>query len=291
MTRPITVGVDHSTDSRVAGEWAAREAERRGLPLRLVHVWLDEPAFLAPPDRAEAERLLGAFASETAARHPGLEVTGEVVIGSPVARLVDQGARAELLVLGARGAAPGHAGAAGGAGFPPGSVSLPVAAHATGPVVLVRKAPFGTPHAEREVVLGLDTTEPAAAPLLDCAFTLAAARGAVLRAVRVFGPPAALSRDAAESIRRSGSGEAAERAGQALRAALAPWRRRFPQVPVVPHLRFGNAAEELLAAASGRGPLLLGRRTNRPPLSPRLGPTARVVLHHSRVPVLVVPHD
>ncbi|MGW1289840.1 universal stress protein, partial [Streptomyces sp. NPDC002586] len=50
MPRAITVGLDGSPESRAAAEWAAREAELRGLPVKLVHVW--DPAPRSRPPRA-----------------------------------------------------------------------------------------------------------------------------------------------------------------------------------------------------------------------------------------------
>ncbi|MEV7026569.1 universal stress protein, partial [Kitasatospora sp. NPDC093558] len=39
MTPPVLAGVDGSTGSTAAARWAAAEAGRRGVPLRLVHAW------------------------------------------------------------------------------------------------------------------------------------------------------------------------------------------------------------------------------------------------------------
>src|SRR5207302_644247 len=38
-TRPVIVGTDGTESSRAAVEWAAREAQRRGLLLRIAHVY------------------------------------------------------------------------------------------------------------------------------------------------------------------------------------------------------------------------------------------------------------
>jgi nucleotide-binding universal stress UspA family protein len=68
QTNPtVLVGVDGSDDALRAVRWAAREAARRQLPLRLVHAfpWVAEPDFdtLArgehSPDRRRARRRAG----------------------------------------------------------------------------------------------------------------------------------------------------------------------------------------------------------------------------------------
>ncbi|MGW0821653.1 universal stress protein [Streptomyces sp. NPDC002845] len=65
MFRPVAAGLDGSRESVAAAAWAAREALRRGLPLRLVHACagLPEdgtdtalPELRAPRDRAHRVR-------------------------------------------------------------------------------------------------------------------------------------------------------------------------------------------------------------------------------------------
>ena len=55
MTRTVTVGLDGSPESRAAAEWAAREAQLRGLPLKIVHVFEPLPAHVAQAPLLGAE--------------------------------------------------------------------------------------------------------------------------------------------------------------------------------------------------------------------------------------------
>ncbi|KAA9152165.1 universal stress protein [Amycolatopsis acidicola] len=116
---PIVVGVDGSGIALDAVRWAAREAQRRGLPLRIVHAcsvlalgrdWLREAAELAG-DAGEKECALR--------------------IGNARQNLVAESARAAMLVVGWRGLGPGPHVALG-------SVAQYVAANSRCPVVVVR---------------------------------------------------------------------------------------------------------------------------------------------------------
>ncbi|MBL1067712.1 universal stress protein [Streptomyces sp. 7-21] len=293
--RPVAVGVDGSRASRVAADWAAREAARRGLPLLLVHAWTDEP--LNPPtatDREAAQRLLDDARTEVAARYPSLPVSVRLLPAVPVAGLAEVSREAAVTVLGSRG----HGALLG---FLLGSVGLPVVAHAEGPVVLVR--PHGDvrggpepgsaarPEEGDEVVVGLGSLGAAADPLLSFAFTAARARGAAVRAVRAWGSPSLFGPEVPRELETAEHRSAEAEEGRALAATLDPWRARFPQVPVIEHLRFGNASEVLLAAAAFRAVLLVtGRHRNRPRLGTRVGPVVHAALHHARPPVAVVPY-
>jgi nucleotide-binding universal stress UspA family protein len=158
MSRNVTVGLDGSSESRAAAEWAAREAKSRGLPVRLVHVWepVPEPMAQAPLLGAEtqahwSERIPREAAEGLPLRHPGVDVTVDHVNGRPgevltrVARdavhkrtaegsarkvLLEASHGADLLVVGAR-RRPGHF------GLQLGLVAHTVLHHAACPVAVV----------------------------------------------------------------------------------------------------------------------------------------------------------
>jgi nucleotide-binding universal stress UspA family protein len=284
---PIAVGVDGSGESQAACEWAAHEAAYRALPMRLVHAWVDEPLYAPPaPEREAAERLLDHCEDQVRERFPGLTVTTELLAATAAAGLTEEADHSEMLVLGSRG----HTAIIG---FLLGSVGLPVIAHARRPVVLVRPIALESSIEEGdEVVVGLKELGPAAVGVLDFAFTSASARGAAVRAVRAWGEPSLFGGDVPGDLESPTHQGIQEREGLALAAALDPWRRRFPGVPVVEHLRFGNASEVLLSAAAFRAALVVvGRRRRRPRLGLRVGPVVHAALHHARPPVAVIPYD
>ncbi|MGW5613025.1 universal stress protein [Streptomyces sp. NPDC003877] len=68
MARHIVAAVDGSPQSPAAARWAAEEARRRGLPLRLVHgwEWRPCPAASVPMDTSQQ-----AWAVRTLRRAPG----------------------------------------------------------------------------------------------------------------------------------------------------------------------------------------------------------------------------
>ncbi|MGW2516717.1 universal stress protein [Streptomyces sp. NPDC001617] len=289
MTRPITAGVDGTEESLAALDWAAREAVRRGLPLRVVQAWRFQPydAIDAAGQETQAGWVRDAVAQAAqavAARHSGLEVTTEVLEGETVDALVGAAAEAELLVLGSRGHGPV-------VGFLLGSVGQQVIAEATRPVVLVRAGDQpSTEAAGREIVVGQQGEPDDSAETLRFAFETAAARGATVRAVRAWTlPPVfAYSPASMELLDEAGGLEPYEK--RALTAALQPWRERFPDVPVVEHVEIGSAGQVLLAVAARAQLMVVGRRAHRTAVGARIGSVAHGVLHHAECPVAVVPH-
>lgn len=258
MTRPITVGVDGSPESTAAARWAAREAVRRGLPLRIVHVWRWETYdFVAADDQQAQAKGAGAVVSEVeravTGEHPGLDVTAEVVEGGAVDALVAEAARSELLALGTRG----HGAVLG---FLLGSIGQQVLGEAARPVVLVRSKDRPAQEAAgREVVVGQQGGPEDSAASLRFAFEAAAARGAGVRVVRAWSlPPVfAYSPGSMQLLDEAGGMEPFER--KALEEALRPWRERFPDVPVTEHVEIGSAGQVLLSVADRAQLMVVGR--------------------------------
>ncbi|MGW5255360.1 universal stress protein [Streptomyces sp. NPDC004012] len=301
MPRPVIAGLDGSSESRAAAEWAAREAGLRGLPLTLVHVCepapgplMQAPLLGAETDQHWTERIPREAAEGLRLRHPGVAVTAEHLVGRPVEQLVRAAEDAELLVLGTRALS-------GIGGFLVGSVSLAVVAHAVRPVVLVRareqaadeheRDPVGIPSAAapfRPVVLGLDLRSPDAS-LLGFAFEEAARRAAALHVVHAWDMPFT-------SVDALAAGvdlyeEYAQERSLALNEVLGAWRQKYPAVEVVGRSRMGSAAALLADASREASLVVVGRRIRRNALGTRIGSVAHAVLHHSTTPVAVVAHD
>lgn len=138
----IVVGVDGSTGSQQALEWAAREAGVRGAVLTVLTVhpvmaspWTGNPVTY-PADEAEVEKARLA-AGEAAVKAAGLlgdaqpaSVTVRALSGFVAEELINASQDADLLVVGSRGAG-------GFTALVMGSVSSQVVAHARCPVVVV----------------------------------------------------------------------------------------------------------------------------------------------------------
>ncbi|MFI0505188.1 universal stress protein [Streptomyces albogriseolus] len=288
MTRPITAGTDGSEESLAALAWAAREAVRRDLPLRVVHAWRFQ-AHDAPDvgDRAAQEQWVREAAEEAVRavreRHGGLDVTTDVREGDAVETLTAAAADAEMLVLGSRG----HGRLMG---FLVGSVGQQVIVDAERPVVFVRAGDKASDEvAGHEIVVGQEGDPEDGAAALGFAFETAARRGATVRAVRAWTlPPVfAYSPSSLQLLDEAGGLEPFERKN--LAAALAPWRERYPDVHVVEHVEMGSAGQVLLSVSGTAQLMVVGRRARRSAVGARIGSVAHGVLHHADCPVAVVP--
>ncbi|MFB6835744.1 universal stress protein [Streptomyces sp. NPDC056361] len=284
MTQGIVVGVDGTEQARAAAEWAADEAVLRGTGVRLVHVKEPSPELLLPfvsrePDESWAEDLLVRTAAELRARYPGLSVTTRLADSGPIPALVAAGEEGELLVLGSR--ALGSV-----AGYLLGSTGLTVAGAVDRPVVLVRA--HGATAPRGPVTVGVDVRR-SADTVLGFAFDEAARRDARVHVVFALqlGAFAGLGPAMVPDIRLAVVPELE----RSLDDSLAPWQAKYPEVAAVHRVVIGSAGQALVEASGDASLVVVGRHTRPSALGAHIGSVAHAVLHHSRAPVALVPHE
>ncbi|WP_369360715.1 universal stress protein [Streptomyces sp. cg2] len=290
MEPVLTVGLDGSPESLAAAHWAAAEAERRKLTLRLLHAWPllapEPPPVLAEVDQNYwAKRIVHKARAELQARHPAVTVVGNLVADDARNALLQAASESEMLVLGSRGLGTVES-------YFLGDVSTAVVARAERPVVLVRagvgeREPSPVPRAAGDVVVALKLHGPCD-DLLAFAFGAAAARDVPLRAVHGRSVP--LHAYVPWGVDHTITEEITQDVRKRLNRVLGPWREQFPGVVVTDAVRLESPARAVVRAAEGAGLLVVGRREHRPALAPRLGPVAQAAIHHARCPLAVVPH-
>jgi nucleotide-binding universal stress UspA family protein len=282
--RPMVAGVDPDPGKRMALAWAADEAARRRVPLRLVHSEgvptagyrgsRDLPSWEAW-NRAlhvAGEAALKSAVEFAEARQPGIEVSGTLAEGDPVWLLREQSRDASALVLGSwhlsrRRELMSRA-----------SVALPVLAHARCPVVVVPE-PEHLTQDPAHVVVGVDGSEHSTAAV-DLAFEEAALRGARLRALYVWQPGPLGVRDE----------EAARQEGRRLLSEIVAGRgAAHPDVELRHELVSGHPVEKLAEASAHALALVVGSRGRGGFTGMLLGSVSQGVLRHAHCPVIVVP--
>jgi len=286
---PVVVGVDGSASALHAVRWAAREAERRNAPLRLVHathlVPVRHPRQISPPPEYQAAvldqgRHWLTEASQTARRTvPGLPVITDLHAGIPADVLVAESRDAQLMVLGSRGLG-------GFTSMLVGSVAVALSAHGHCPVVVMRSATSdGAPPVDGEIVVGVDGSELSDAAL-TFAFEAAAARGVPLVAVHTWldvnmaGAWAVLPETIDwDWLQKEEENLLAER--------LVAWREKFPQVEVRPLVARDRPDRALLEHATGAQLIVVGSRGRGAFTGMGLGSVSQSLLHHAECPVAV----
>jgi nucleotide-binding universal stress UspA family protein len=298
----VVVGVDRLGESRAAVIWAAAEAERRGVALRIVHaefhpVTVDVVSAgysVQVVEQLDESARRGLEAAAATARNsvPGfLDVTTRLVHAHPRDALAEAARDASLLVTGARRRSRLRAAAFGG--FQLGSTSLYVVSHVPCPTAVVRALPPRGPRDRRaDVVVGYDgSTESEAA--LGWAVRHARSLGSTLRVLTVWQAPLGSNLSPfgydpqnVEDLRRI----AREAARTRLDAAVARLRREFPGVVVRAELvEDEHPSDVLLAAGAVASVVVTGARGRGPFASALLGSTGHAVLHRAHGPVVVVP--
>ncbi|MDT0309774.1 universal stress protein [Streptomyces sp. DSM 44917] len=288
MSGPVVVGVDGSASGLAAVETAAREAQLRGVGLRVVHafIWPAMHAELGPPPfgppgsglRNAADRLVAQAVERARAVAPDVPIATALVTGGPSAVLRAQSRDASLMVVGTRGLG-------GFTGLLVGSTAVDLAAHGHCPLLVVR----GEPAAAGPVVLGTDGS-PANAAATEFAFAEAALRGVELVALHAWTPwnaPVPPPRDPAH-VYAAPPGDLAAAEERLLAEAVAGLSGKYPDVPVRRTLVRGNARETLIDASRTAGLLVLGARGHGGFAGLVLGSVSQALLHHAHCPLAVV---
>lgn len=287
MERPVVVGTDGSEGALQAVDWAADEAARRGLPLRVLYASRWERYESAVPsvdperssERVLAEHIVASAAERARHRAPGVKTGTEVVPDDPASALLDRDRDAALLVVGSRGRGAVTA-------LLLGSVGLTVAARALCPVVVVRGDEPNREGRKGRVVVGVGEDEDGAA--VRYAFAAAKARSCPLHVVTAWRAPA--HADRSSPLITGGDRLAAEQAASdLLTKALDEPSRDFPEADVHREVVEGSARKALLAASADADLLVVGAARVRAVPGLQLGSVSHAVLHHASCPVAVVP--
>ncbi|MFD5467210.1 universal stress protein [Kitasatospora sp. NPDC127059] len=276
----VVLGVDARDTGSMTAAWAADEADRRGLPLRLVHAVPSVFREFRPLDqgryhKALVERAGLAFDRASAVaweRHPGLGVTTDLAEDLPAPALCRESRDAALVVLGSRRLSRTAE------TFSAYSVVVPVSAQAHCPVVVVRD-PEHTTQEPPYVVLGVDGS-PSSEAAVDFAFDLAAERRAALRVLWAW----------QRTLVGNFDGPAAEQTlRRLLFEATAGRHDRYPDVTVTHELVHGHPVEELARASAHALAVVVGRRGSGGFTGMRLGSVPHGLLHRAHCPVVTVP--
>lgn len=282
----VVVGVDGSVAAAQALEWAADEAERRGVPLVIAYAGhLAHRGALVEDTARSAMRDICAYGEElledavaTAVEDRRLvDVRAELRELGPAEMLIELSETASVLAVGR-----GHEGPV--ARFVFGSVTQRVAGHAHCPVVVV--GPEAPPPSSATIVVGVSDS-PGGQRAMRFACIEAVARQAKVQAVRSWTelnwarvgfpfPPDV-------SFKSVQAGEQAI-LDECVRAA----RDTYPGLEIAGVLTEQPAYVALEKAAEEADLLVVGCRRDEGSHLPRLGPLASWLLHHSRCPVAIV---
>ncbi|GAA3080676.1 universal stress protein [Pseudonocardia yunnanensis] len=286
LAQPVVVGVDGSGPALAATRWAAREAERRRVGLRVVKAFLERPSkrIGAPgPDPGHREVMLeGAraavaeAATVAASTAPGIEVVEDVVDGRPLSVLVAESQHAGTIVVGKRGLG-------GYGGLLVGSVAVGLTTQARCPAVVVRG---GEHAADGPVVVGIGISATSDAALIF-ALEVAAARGVPLVAVHAW--MEYIADPAVWPVQEWGAIDADQ--DQMLAARLAQWSEKQPDVEIRRVVARDRPAHALLEQAALAQLVVVGSRGRGTFRKRVFGSVCDTVLQHAPCPVAVVrPH-
>lgn len=269
-SRPIVVGVDGSAPARHALRWAAPEAVRRRVPLRLVHA--DLPISGGASDDVRERLREAADAARVVA--PEVELDIHTQIGEPSGVLLRESENAQLVALGCRGLG-------GFRGLLLGSTAIALASHGRCPVVLLREPPR---HHGPVVVEVIDS--PLGVPVLGQAFDQASVRGTSLITVRVWHSLGG-DEDLAEAMGIDWADLRAEQ-NRLVERRIADWCAKYPDVPVQRVIARGRPTRRMIDYCGIAQLVVVGCRGRAEVTGVLSGATCGALLRHAHCAVLVV---
>lgn len=290
ITHPntVVVGVDSSASSRGAVGWAAEYAHACGSTLVSLHAGVASGTTLSDAVNLRSGRASGAHARARStlatARVVAQSVAPESLTidtvlesDSPAEALTEHAAKARLIVLGSHDQGPFARSVFG-------SVSTVVASNARCPIVVV---PEKYTSAGGPVVVGLDRS-PHDDAVLEAAFDQAARLHTRVHAVH-----ACEGVDAgavfSENVERAPHLDLAAAAKRWLDERVGSWAQKYPSVQASTSIVQDYPSRALLGCARHAQLIVVGARS-RGALSPLvMGSTSRAVLHHTKIPTMIVP--
>jgi nucleotide-binding universal stress UspA family protein len=287
----IVVGVDGSPGSKVAVQWAARDAKLRNVPLTLVHVipatagkWLESslvPAWMRG-QRERGRQVIDEaleIANESCRRGPP-QIYCEMPSATAVPALVDLSKDAELVVVGCLGTGTLR-------GRHLGSVSSGLVYHAHCPVAVIHDGVVLNADAERAPVLvGIDGS-PESELATAIAFDEASRRQVGLTALHAWSDVSVF--DEIFFVTRAGRSWAELRAvkDEVLAERLAGWGERYPDVSVRRVIVRDEPARQLVDQSEAAQLVVLGSHGRGGFAGMLLGSVSAAVVLLARVPVIV----
>ncbi|CCQ13875.1 Universal stress protein UspA-like protein [Rhodococcus sp. AW25M09] len=289
----IVVGVDGSSSSADAVQWAAGLAERVESPLHIASAvtqpafYMGESASVVPREvwaeqRCAAERIVTDVATAVLARHPDSVVTTSVHTATASAMMVELSRTARMLVVGNSGSGPIVSALFG-------STAQTTSNSALCPVVVWRE---GADIVDAPILVGIDgsaTSEVA----VDQAFDLASMFGVPMIAALAW---SSLSQGAALSLPGSPDSTEIEREQQLLLSeSLAGRSEKYPDVAVEHVVRQGNPAHLLIDLSKRAGLVVVGSHGRGVVARALFGSTSSNLTRHAHCPVMIcrtdVDHD